>query len=110
MFNSDINIDHIQKLIIERVRQDLGVTIPPQNRADLINLLRAVYTQDPTRDLVTLNNEAVRQAVRIIEPGVRMNIYYQGNSGTIPPPLPLPQNVSTRGQKMNESTIGFSRP
>jgi len=108
-FTSPRNIMNIQKLLQQAVTIRLGVGIPPQKEADLKNIMRAVYVQNPSRSLQEMNTAVLEQAFQVVKPGIMMNLYYQRNSGTISAPMAHPVNVSTRGEKISEVPIGFSR-
>jgi hypothetical protein len=106
-FNSQANIDSLQAQIISYVKKQMNVTIPAQNQPDLMNLMRAVYSQDPRRSLMEINQAVVEKAFAIIQPGVNQAIYYKGNVGTIPAPMAHPVNMSTTGTKSGEVQIGL---
>ena len=107
-FTTQENIDTIQYLIQTEVRNDMNVVIPPQNQPDLVNMMRSIYVQNPNMTLQNLNLAVVNQAMNVIVPAVNLDIHYQNTSGTRPPPLPLPVNVSTTGIKSGEVKIGLN--
>lgn len=112
-FFTQDNMNILQKAIYDFVLQQTGYQIQPQNPADLQILMRDVFMKtyyDTMRDVTVqvdaMNTEVVKRAYNIILPKIHSFLYYNQNSGTIPPPAPLPVNVSTAGLKLAQNKIG----
>lgn len=107
-FFNQSNIDRINRMIQDEVRDKTGVRIQPQNQYDLFNLMQSVYSvnnvnhTEGIRGQVDWMNTLVSQkASRQVVSGIMMNQQYQNDIQRLPVPPTLPISTTQYGKKFS---------
>lgn len=113
-FFSDINLKHLKYLTCKLVYQRSGnlYRLDPASQSDneLLIIMRAYYLQNSKNlpnnikeQVAELNLKIILDVVPRVLSRVKQELAYQRDQGSMPLPLPVPQNVSNAGTKSNRS-------
>jgi len=104
-FFSGRNIDVVQRMIRQKVRDSTGYAIDNQSADDLVTIMRTVYLSNfmdgynnISQQVDLMNNRVVDVCVNQIYTGLSQYIGYVKDINTNPVPLDLPKNESVYGE------------
>lgn len=114
IFFSDLNLKHLKRLMCKLVYERSGnlYQIDPDSQSDneMLTIMRAYYLQNSKNlpnnikeQVAELNLKVILDVVPRVLSKVKFELSYQRDHGSLPLPLPGPQNVSNAGTRSNRS-------
>lgn len=107
-FFSQANVDRVQALLRDAIRERTGYGIDRQNDEAVLTVLRNVYVRASTRDssseqavraeVERLNGLVLRELVPVVGSALRQYLGYIKDASTLQEPLPRGQSTSIRGE------------
>lgn len=129
LFFNKQNVNYLQKRIVDDIKQITGVTIKPQNEDALLIIMNNKYQYSlygwlPTSPchlalprgqkpcsleerLTRLNQSVLQNVIKQILSGMNMYLDYYKHASSLPTPLSLPVNVSSKGGRVLQENVGL---
>ena len=104
-FFSDANVDAIETELARVIEQRTGYAIGPQDRTQLLAIMRYVYVQNSmpgdrtAAEVARLNRLVLREVVPMVGSAVAQHVAYLRDSSSLPVPIPRAANQSVKGQR-----------
>ncbi len=111
-FFSQDNIDRLQGLLRQAVREATGYAIDRQSQEQLLIVMRYVYMQNSLhvggeREVRRLNALVLRETVPQVAAGLAQYLDYLRDASTMPVPIARGQATSIKGTKTTELFRGL---
>lgn len=108
IFLSESNINRIQNLILQKVKEQSGFEIARQSDRELQIIMRSIYLQygrNPedsqliVDEITRLNNKVMEYCVPNIISNIQQYLRYKQDASSLPVPLERAKNISNKGTK-----------